>query len=82
MALPNKPLPVLRFAGIIAGTDAMLSAARQHLSQWYGPIDDQTSIIPFNFTAYYEDQMGTGLLRQWVRFSTLCEPQLLAKCKL
>ncbi len=84
MALPNKPkpLPVLRFAGIIAGNDAMLAAARQHLSQCYGPMDDQSEIIDFNFTAYYEDQMGTGLLRQWVRFATLCEPQLLAQCKL
>lgn len=82
MAVPNPPLPVLRFAGLLASSEESLIAARKELSQWYGLIDDMSPVIPFTFTNYYEDQMGPGLLRQWVRFATLFAPEQLAKCKL
>ena len=82
MAVPNPPLPVLRFAGLLAASEELLAAARRELAQWYGPIDEISQTIPFDFTDYYEDQMGAGLLRQWVRFSTLFAPEQLAKCKL
>jgi len=82
MAVPNPPLPVLRFAGLLAGNEELLAAARRELAQWYGPIDEISPTIAFNFTDYYQDQMGAGLLRQWVRFSTLFAPEHLAKCKL
>jgi hypothetical protein len=82
MAIPSSPLPVLRFAGLLAGTEAELAAARFELTQWYGNIDDQSDIIPFTFTNYYNDQMGPNILRQWVRFSNLFAPDHLAKCKL
>jgi hypothetical protein len=82
MAIPSSPLPVLRFAGLIAGNEAELTAARFELTQWYGPIDDVTEIIPWTFSAYYQDEMGEGLIRQWVRFKSLFAPEHLAKCKL
>jgi hypothetical protein len=82
MAVPNPPLPVLRFVGLLAANEEMLAAARRELSQWYGAIDDISEIIPFTFTDYYQAQMGNQLLRQWARFSTLFAPEQLAKCKL
>ena len=82
MAVPSSPLPVCRFAGLLAGTEEELTAARWELTQWYGKIDDQSAIIPFTFTDYYADQMGQSLLRQWVRFEALFNPEHLAKCKL
>ena len=82
MAVPTSPMPVLRFAGLLAGTPEQLAAARFELTQWYGPIDAESEVIPWNFTAYYAGEMGAGLLRQWVRFETLFAPEHLAKCKL
>lgn len=82
MAIPTSPMPVLRFAALLAGTDDELAAARFELTQWYGPMDDISPIIPFSFTSYYQDQMGGPLLRQWVRFGLLFAPEQLAKCKL
>ena len=82
MAIPSSPLPVLRFAGLLAGTEEELAAARWELTQWYGDVDDQSPVIPFTFTEYYSDQMGKTLLRQWVRFKSLFAPEHLAKCKL
>jgi len=82
MAIPTPPLPVQRFAGLLAGSEAELEAARFELTQWYGEIDDASPIIPWEFSDYYADQMGKGLLRQWVRFQSLFMPEQLAKCKL
>ena len=82
MAVPTSPLPVCRFAGLLAGSEEQLAAARNELAQWYGKIDDASAILPFTFTDYYKDEMGPNLLRQWVRFDALFSPEHLAKCKL
>src|SRR4029077_21124323 len=82
MSVPVSPMPVCRFAGLLAGTEDQLAAARFELAQWYGKIDDASEVIPFSFTKYYDEEMGANLLRQWVRFSALCNPEHLAKCKL
>jgi len=82
MAIPTSPMPVLRFAGLLAGSEDELAAARSELTQWYGQIDDISPTIPFTFTQYYNAEMGPNLLRQWVRFKTLFAPDQLAKCKL
>ncbi len=82
MAVPTSPLPVCRFAGLLAGSEEQLAAARFELTQWYGTIDDASEIFPFTFTQYYDDEMGKNLLRQWVRFKALFSPEHIAKCKL
>ena len=82
MAIPTSPLPVCRFAGLLASNEEQLAAARFELAQWYGKIDDVSAVIPFSFTQYYDEEMGPGLLRQWVRFEALFNPEHLAKCKL
>src|SRR3954462_11838167 len=82
MAIPTSPLPVSRFAGLLAGSEEQLAAARRELAQWYGKIVDASEVLPFTFTAYYDDEMGKNLLRQWVRFDALFNPEHLAKCKL
>jgi len=82
MAVPTSPLPVCRFAGLLAGSEEQLAAARFELAQWYGKIDDASDILPFTFTQYYDEEMGKNLLRQWVRFEALFNPEHLAKCKL
>jgi len=82
MAIPTSPLPVSRFAGLLAGSEEQLAAARRELAQWYGKIVDASEVLPFTFTAYYDDEMGKNLLRQWVRFEALFNPEHLAKCKL
>lgn len=82
MAVPASPMPVCRFAGLLAGSEEELAAARFELQQWYGKVDDVSEIIPFSFTDYYDGEMGGNLLRQWVRFGALFNPEHLAKCKL
>ena len=82
MAVPTSPLPVCRFAGLLAGSEEQLAAARFELAQWYGKIDDASDVLPFTFTQNYDEEMGRNLLRQWVRFEALFNPEHLPKCKL
>lgn len=81
MAIPTPPLPVLRFAGLLAGTDEQLAAARDELVDLFGPIEDVSPIVPFTFTTYYQDEMGSTIVRQWVRFRNLTAPDRLAEAK-
>ena len=82
MATPAPSLPVLRFVGLLAGNEAELAAARTELVHNYGEIDDESSVIPFSFTQYYDEEMGPNLLRQWVRFKTPSAADQLTQCKL
>jgi hypothetical protein len=81
MAVPTSPLPVMRFAALLAGNEAELTAARYELTQWYGPIDSISESFALHAPEYH-DEMGRPLIRQWVRFKLLFGPEQLARCKL
>jgi hypothetical protein len=82
MAVPSSPLPVCRFAALLAREEEQLATARAELTQWYGQVNDVSAIVPYEASAEYAAEMGTGLLRQWVRFEPLFSPEHLTKCKL
>ena len=52
------------------------------LENTFGRIDLRSEIIPFDFTNYYEEELGTDLQRQWVSFEKLIAPEDLASIKL
>jgi hypothetical protein len=54
--------------GIIANSEEMLEGSIAVLKENFGDIDRKSKIIPFDFTNYYESEMGKGLIRQWVSF--------------
>ncbi len=51
------------------------------LTKSYGPVDAVSETWSFDFTDYYESEMGTGLLRQFVSFAELIDPGRLASIK-
>ena len=51
------------------------------LSEKFGAVDIVSSWFPFNFTAYYESELGTLLFRRMLAFKTLIEQSALAKIK-
>ncbi len=81
MGIATPAFPVLQFAGLLAANTDQLEAARHELMDCYGPIDAMSDPLPFTFTSYYDDEMGQGLLRQWICFSTLFAPEQLSRCK-
>lgn len=63
----NKFIPSLTkvIFGLIYKDSGELEYILNRISQ-IGKIDVQSPEIPFNFTNYYKEEMGTGLLRKWV----------------
>ncbi len=78
----RTPLPVQLIAGLIAHPAEGFDRARAALSDAWGPVDMESPVWPFDFTDYYEDEMGAGLLRQFVAFERLIPPDGLHRSKL
>lgn len=68
--------------GLLGADAGWLERGRVALEEWFGPIDRKSRVIPFDFTAYYEKEMGPSVLRQYVSFKELMAPDSLAAIKL
>lgn len=79
-AVPFKPVKLI--CGIIASQEDIFREARQKLTADWGSIDEESLIYPFEFTDYYEKQMGKGLKRQFFSFRKLIQPEMLSRIKL
>ena len=78
-----KPFtPVKLICGIIASDKKIFEFAEEELSLLYGEIDYSSNLIPFNFTDYYERQMGPGLKRKFISFKELIDPSELSQIKI
>jgi len=68
--------------GVMAVSDELLERAQQELSRAFSEIDLAGDVFPFDFTDYYEEEMGSGLLRRFVAFAGCLDPSTLADTKL
>ncbi|MBN2097823.1 MAG: DUF4416 family protein [Candidatus Omnitrophica bacterium] len=82
MAQAKQPSSVKLLMGAIFSGEGILIKAKQRLSRKFGPIDFQSQTVPFNFTEYYQEEMGPGLWRQFFSFHRLIAPQQLTAVKL
>lgn len=76
-----EPGPVLLICGAIFRDDAPLAEALARLEQRFGPIADRSAVFPFDFTNYYEPEMGAGLQRQFFTFRQPIRADHLADIK-
>ena len=77
-----KPFsPVKLICGIIASKEATFIKAEERLVQLFGPVDTASSLFIFNYTDYYEKQMGKGLKRKFLSFTDLISPEKLGEIK-
>jgi len=82
MAEP-KPFPQVKLiCGIISSEERFFEKAKEHLVRLYGPLDLSSPFFPFNFTDYYEKQMGNKLTRQFLSFAKLASPEALSGIKI
>jgi hypothetical protein len=78
-----KPFtPVKLICGIIASREEIFKIAEKELSALYSEIDYSSNLIPFNFTNYYEKQMGPNLKRKFISFYNLIDPSELSQIKI
>lgn len=78
----TRPVAAVRlFCGIIAVDAAAIADAEALLRRSFGEADIASEVFRFDFTDYYEEEMGQNLLRKFVSFSELIDPGRLADIK-
>ena len=81
MATVGQVEPVKLICGMISADTKLFVQARDQLLEQYGPVDQTSDPLPFDFTHYYDDQMGSPLHRKFVAFERLIDPSDLATIK-
>ena len=82
MADIRKPDDVKLIVGALSADADLLQQAKHALCGLYGPVDVESPLIMFDFTAYYEKQMGPDLLRKFFAFEQLVDPAILPDIKM
>ncbi len=82
MGTPRFPDPANLIVGVLTSDPALLSQVRAALELKFGRIDDESEPAPFDFTDYYEPEMGKSLVRQWLAFAPLRPLDRIAEVKL
>lgn len=73
--------PAKLVCGIIAAEDAHFGSAEAALAGFFGPIDGRSGRFRFDFSDYYEPQMGPGLRRGFLSFAAPVPPESLSGIK-
>ncbi len=68
--------------GLLAVGVGRLDEGQAALEERFGPVDLAGEIFPFDFTSFYEQELGEGILRQYLAFRRLIDPGELAGIKL
>ena len=81
MSQPSVPQPVKLVISLISGEEKLITVASTELSKTYGKIDFMSACIPFTMTDYYQAEMGKGLIRRFITFEDLLNPERLPEVK-
>jgi hypothetical protein len=78
-----KPFtPVKLICGVISSEERFFEKAEIRLVETYGQVDHRSPLFNFNWTDYYEKQMGKGLKRKFLSFEELISPEKLGNIKI
>src|ERR1700740_3556170 len=69
------------FIGVLVSHTKLISELEQRLFVVYGAIDHRSAVIPFDFTNYYEAEMGDIIDRILFSFERLIEADQLPEIK-
>jgi len=79
--LKEKHLPVKIVVNCFYADEKALEEAKTQLVEYLGPIEDEMTPLDFNFTRYYESEMGSDLKKTIFSFERLTEPESLVAIK-
>lgn len=82
MSLPKDPKPAKLVISLFLKEKELLYPVAQALAEQFGPVDMISAWFPFDYTTYYEPEMGAPLYRRVVVFKTLIDPGALAEIKI
>ena len=73
--------PVALVCAVLADSAETLAEAKERLTECFGPLRKASPTYDFDFTSYYEAEMGAGLCKQLVCFAERIDPAELATVK-
>ena len=82
MGSVSKPKPAALTAAIMATGHNMVETAEERLRSSFGRIDLRSETFRFDFSDYYDNEMGRGLIKGFVSFSDLVDTGRLSEIKL
>lgn len=81
MSRPQTPKPAKLVIGFFLKEKNLAVSVVKALIEKFGPVDIVSSWLPFNFTTYYETEMGQPLFRRMLSFETLIKQSALSEMK-
>jgi len=75
----NKPACL--FVGILTAFPDLLPRAEELISSHIGKVAERSELFPFSATHYYDAEMGSPLVRQFVGLDGLFDPESLPSVK-
>jgi hypothetical protein len=82
MSHPQPPKPAKLLIGLFTQKQELMTPVAADLMESFGPIDLVSPLFPFDFTTYYEKEMGSPLFRRIFVFKSLIQQEDLADIKL
>lgn len=77
----QKEIPAKLICGLIYSNEEISKDAKMSLERKLGKIDFESKVLDFNFTDYYENELGKDLKRQFISFQGLISPSKLSSIK-
>lgn len=78
----RSPIPVKLFIGMLSPDPALFDVCTDLVCKEYGPVDFRSELIPWIDSDYYQEEMGTGILRRFIFFERLMDPGDLPAIKM
>lgn len=82
MSIPSQPEAAKLVIGIYTNNKTIFSDIAETLCDEFGLTDIISPWMNFDYTSYYEAEMGKSLIRRMLSFENLIEQEDLAKIKL
>ncbi len=82
MAEINFPKRVKLIVGILTSMKTLLEDIEAPLEKRFGKIDLKSEVYPFDFTDYYEKEMGSNIQRKFLSFKKLINSEELSSIKI
>jgi Domain of unknown function (DUF4416) len=81
MSKPQEPKPAKLVIGLLMKDSGLFGEVAGKLSARFGDVDLISAWLPFDYTSYYEKEMGAPLCRRMLAFRRLIRQDALAGIK-